>query len=393
MKPIDIKKARLETRASTDLIHFNNAGAALMPRPVVEAVIQYLRDEESFGGYETADKYRTELQGFYTAAAKLLGCQAEEIAFIENATRAWDMAFYSFKFKTGDRILTSESEYSSNLLACFQRAKQTGAVVEYIPSDASGQLDVQALQQMIDDKVQLIAINHIPTGSGLVNPAAEVGRIANAAGIPYLLDACQSVGQLPVNVQQLGCDMLSATGRKFLRGPRGTGFLYVKKSLIEKLEPPFLDLHAAKLFENGEYEIRKDAKRFENWESNLAGKYGLAVAINYALQWELEPIYERVQFLAQRLRAGLAVLPGIKLHDAGHELCGIVTFELSQHSAVEVKSYLAEHKVNVSIASMQGGSGPWYARRGLGDLLRASVHYYNSEAEVDQFLALLKDYR
>ena len=194
-----------------------------MPLVVTHALHEYLESEARIGGYETADLYADSLDGLYASAAKLLNCQAEEIAFVENATRAWDMAFYAFHFQPGDKILTAIAEYGSNVIAYLQQARRSGAEVVFIPDDEYGQVDTSALSKMIDSKVKLISISHIPTGGGLVNPAIEIGRIARQYGIPYLLDACQSTGQIPVDVQDIGCDLLSITGRKYLRGPRGTG--------------------------------------------------------------------------------------------------------------------------------------------------------------------------
>ncbi len=262
----DIQRARDETSACNEIVHFANAGASLMPIPVSEALHDYLRSEERIGGYETQTKYDRSLNGFYGVAAQLLNCSSDEIAYVENATRAWDLAFYSFKFKPGDKILTSFAEYGSNVIAYLQQVKRFGVEVVFIPNDESGQLDTRALSNLIDDRVKLISITHIPMAGGLVNPAKEVGRIAKAAGIPFILDSCQGVGQIPIDVEEIGCDVLCATGRKFLRGPRGTGFLYVRKTLLTQLDPPFLDQHAATLVSPTEYQIRPDEKRFENWE-------------------------------------------------------------------------------------------------------------------------------
>src|SRR5689334_14728220 len=232
---IDLARARRETPATDHLLHFNNAGAGLMPQPVLDAVLDHLRLEAAMGGYEAETQAAAALERTYDVAAALLHCTRDEIAVVENATRAWDMAFYSVPLEPGDRILTAQAEYASNYIAYLQVARKTGATVEAIPNDESGQISVAALRDAIDDRVKLIAMTHVPTNGGLVNPAAAVGRVAREAGVLYLLDACQSVGQMPIDVQAIGCDMLSGTGRKYLRGPRGTGFLYVRQSVLERL--------------------------------------------------------------------------------------------------------------------------------------------------------------
>jgi cysteine desulfurase / selenocysteine lyase len=381
---LDVSRARSETPGCETVLHFNNAGAALMPQRVVDAMISHLLLESQIGGYEAFEHSHQAAEDFYRNAARLLGCDPEEIAFIENATRAWDMAFYSLKFKPGDRILTSQSEYASNFLAFLQITRKTGAVIDIVPNDEFGQISVTALEKQIDDRVKLIALTHVPTNGGLINPAAEVGRIAKKHGVVYLLDACQSVGQLPVNVHEIGCDLLSATGRKFLRGPRATGILYARKSLIENLEPPFVDLHAATWTAPDQFTIRKDARRFENWEQNYAGKIGLATAIQYGMEWGLHNIRSRINLLAGQLRQRLADLPAVTVRDLGREKSGIVTFSIEGKTPDEIHTTLAAQKINVSV-SRQSSTLLDMRSRGLADLVRASVHYYNTEEEVDRF--------
>jgi cysteine desulfurase/selenocysteine lyase len=380
----DLARARRETPGCENVLHFNNAGAALMPQPVLDAVVNHLQLEASIGGYEAKNRELEVVEHVYEAAARLINCTPQEIAFIENAMRAWDMAFYSIPFKRGDRILTAKCEYSSNYIAYLQMAHRTGAVVEAIPNDEHGQISVAALRNMIDSKVKLISITHVPTQGGLVNPAIEVGAVAREAGILYLLDACQSVGQMPIDVNQIGCDILSTTGRKYLRGPRGTGFLYVRRDLIEQLEPPFLDLHAATWVANDRYEIRSDARRFENWEMYYAGKVGLGVAIDYALNWNVATTWSRIKKLADELRSRLIALGGVTIHDLGVERCGIVTFNVEGVSAVEVQRSLAEIGINVTV-SFEESSRLDLGERHIPQLVRASVHYYNSEDEVTRF--------
>ena len=385
---IDVQRARRETPGCENVLHFNNAGAALMPQPVLHATIAHLQLEALVGGYEAAAQAHAAVEHVYEAAAALLGGQRDEIAIVENATRAWDMAFYAVPLGPGDRILTAVAEYASNYIAFLQVARKTGAVVEVIPNDASGQLSVEALRHAIDDRVKLIAITHVPTNGGLVNPAAAVGQVAREAGVLYLLDACQSIGQLPIDVGAIGCDMLSATGRKYLRGPRGTGFLYVRREILERLEPPFLDLHAAQWVARDRFEMRPDARRFENWETYYAGKIGLGVAIDYALQWGLEAIWARIKRLADDLRQQLSTIAGVTVMDEGVERCGIVSFTVAGTDADEVHRRLAKRRINVSVSRVSSTRLDMEAR-GLSDLVRASVHYYNTEEEIARFCSAL----
>jgi selenocysteine lyase/cysteine desulfurase len=387
----DVERARRDTPGASRVAHLNNAGAALPPAQVTDAVVAHLRRESEMGGYEAAAAAADQVEHTYTAIAALIGCRVDEVAVVENATRAWDMAFYALRFRPGDRILTARAEYASNVIAYLQVAARTGAVVEVVDDDESGQLSVTDLRRRLSDgtgPVRLVAITHVPTHGGLVNPAEEIGAATREAGVPFLLDACQSVGQLPVDVERIGCDLLSGTGRKFLRGPRGTGFLYVRHDILDRLEPPFLDLHAATWTAPDRYEIRPDARRFENWETNYAGKIGLGVAVDYALSWGMEAIEARVTGLADRLRARLTNIDGVQVHDQGLRRCGIVTFTVDGVPAPQVQQQLHDHGVNVSVSPVE------YARldlpgRGLPDLVRASVHYYNTDDELDQLMTAL----
>lgn len=384
MKKIDVARARKETPGCEGVLHFNNAGAALMPKCVIDAVEGHFRLEAQMGGYEAADLAKDKIKRFYQAAANLIHALPLEIAYLENATRAWDMVFYALTFKPGDRILTAKAEYASNYIAFLQVAKKTGAVIDIIPDDEEGQLSVSALEKMINPRVKLIAITHIPTQGGLINPAEAVGKIAKRENIFYLLDATQSVGQLPVDVEKLHCDALCATGRKYLRAPRGTGFLYVRKNRIEQLEPPFLDLHAAPWVALDRYEINKDATRFETWERNYSNMLGLKTAIEYAQSFGMESIWERIDSLAKLLRNKLSNLPGVTVRDLGINKCGIVTFTKNGIDPSVLAKRLREKNMNVSVSLSE------YARidleeRGLPSLVRASVHYYNTEEEVERF--------
>ena len=391
MTTFDVERARRDTPGTANVAHLNNAGAALPPTQVTDAVIAHLHREAQIGGYEAAAEAHDQVEHTYDAIARLIGCQPNEIAIMDNATRAWDMAFYGLTFAPGDRILTAHAEYSSNVIAFLQVAARTGAVVEVVDNDESGQFSVNDLRHRIADgtgPVKLVAVTHVPTQGGLVNPAEEIGVATREAGVTYLLDACQSVGQFPIDVDQVGCDLLTAPGRKYLRAPRGTGFLYVRNNMREQLEPPFLDLHAATWTAPDRYEIRPDARRFESWEVNYAAKIGLGVAVDYALSWGLEAINQRITTLADRLRELMSDVEGVTVHDQGRRRCGIVTFTVDGVSSQEVQQRLASTGVNVSVSLVE------YARldlpnRGLPDLARASVHYYNTEDELQRLIDAL----
>lgn len=384
---MDIAALRAETPATERIAYFHNAGAALMPRAVVHAQKDHLDLEAEIGGYAAAAREAERLEGVYGSIGRLLNAGTDEIALVENATAGWQMAFYAHTFGPGDRILTAEAEYAANYVAYLQVAKRTGAVVEIVPNDARGALDPDALERMIDERVRLIAVTWIPTNGGLINPAGAIGRIARRHGIPYLLDACQAVGQMPVDVEAIGCDMLSATGRKFLRGPRGTGFLYVRRALLDGLEPPMIDHFGAPWIARDRYRLRDDARRFETWENNYAARLGLGAAVDLALDLGLDAIEARCRLLSGRLRRGLAELPGITLRDLGTAPSAIVSFTVQGHDASAIVREAARAGITI------GASSPSSTRldaeaRGLPDLVRASPHYYNTEDEIDRLIAV-----
>jgi cysteine desulfurase / selenocysteine lyase len=395
---IDVDRARADTPGCELVVHFNHAGASLAPRPVLDAQIEWLQAEAVTGGYELAADRETERRAAYDEVAALVGAERGEIALVENATFAWHQAFWSLPLRPGDRILTCTVEYASSYLSYLQAERRLGVSIEVIPDDEEGQLSLEALARLLDDgraPVGLVAVTQIPTNGGLVNPVAAVGALCREAGVPFLLDACQSVGQMPVDVDEIGCDLLSATGRKFLRAPRGTGFLYVRRSLLERLdrmgaEPAFLDLLGADWVAPDDYQLRPDARRFENWESNLAAVAGLRAAVAYARSWGLEAIAERVGAVAESLRVKLAEVPGVLVHDLGRRRSGIVTFTVDGVAADDVEARLRGQGINVSV------SGPSSTRldaerRRLPPLVRASVHYVTTDAELDRLTAAVGD--
>ncbi|MCA0425424.1 MAG: aminotransferase class V-fold PLP-dependent enzyme [Proteobacteria bacterium] len=379
----EIERLRSETPGTRNRVHLNNAGAALMPSRVVNAVTEYLNREAEIGGYEAKAECTDQLERVYESVARLIGAAPGEIALAENATVAWQWAFYAQSFKPGDRILTTTAEYAANYLAYLQVAKRTGAVVEVIPDGSDGLLDPDALDRMIDERTRLIAITWVPTNGGLVNPAHAVGKVARRHGVPYLLDACQAVGQMPVDVEAIGCDLLAATGRKFLRGPRGTGFLYIRRALLEQTEPAMIDMFGAEWAGGDQYVLRPDARRFETWESDYAARAGLGAAIDYALEIGLDRIQHRSRGLAARLRSGLATLNGVTVYDLGADPAAIVTFGVEGRKGSEIVGALAGQGINVSL-SRPTSTPIDSTKRALPALVRASPHYYNTDDEIDR---------
>ncbi|HTI08231.1 MAG TPA: aminotransferase class V-fold PLP-dependent enzyme, partial [Puia sp.] len=298
----EIQQFRNETSGTAQKIHFNNAGASLPPDVVLDTVIGYLKIEATQGGYETEYNFRDSLENTYALIARLINADKGEIALVENASIAWGLAFNGIDFKKDDEVITSEMEYVTNLIGFLNAEKLHGIKLNVIPNDEQGNFSLSALEKAITSRTRLIAITHIPSSAGNILPVAEIGRIARKHNILYLVDACQSIGQVPVDVKEIGCDMLAVTGRKYLRAPRGTGFLYVRKEIRDQLKVAHIDGHTAELITTGEFKLRDDGRRFEVYERNRALTLGLAKAVEYALHIGLDRITQRIQYLGSLLR-------------------------------------------------------------------------------------------
>ncbi|KAK9823906.1 hypothetical protein WJX72_006290 [[Myrmecia] bisecta] len=385
----DVDSLRAETPGTTNVCHFNNAGAALVPQPVLDANKAYLDLEAAIGGYEAVERSTDALQRSYIAMAELLNCHADEIAIVQSATAAWSQVFLGLTFKPGDRVLTSVAEYGSNFLAFLQAEKRHGMSIEVIPEDEGGDISIPDLERMLCSgaaKPVLIAITHVPTSSGRVYDAAAVGAVARKHGILYLLDACQSVGQMPIDVAVIGCDFLTGTSRKYLRGPRGVGFLYASRKAMQMTEPAVVDVWGASWVSRTQYDLHATARRYESYEVSFAAKAGFGVAVAYTLELGQAWICKRIQSLAALLRQQLARVPGVSVHDQGRVLCGLVSFTKAGTTAVAIKMALQERRINVSVSAAPSTRLDMDAR-GLTEVVRASVHYYNTEQEVADLVA------
>jgi selenocysteine lyase/cysteine desulfurase len=387
---MDIGALRAQTPGCASRIHLNNAGAALLAQPTLDAMTAHLLKEAEIGGYEAAAEAHDAIAATYEAIAELVGGRSEQIALFDNATHAWNAAFYSVPLRPGDQILTGHAEYGSNVLAYWQAAERTGAQVVVVPNDDSGQLDMAALERLAGARTRLIGISHVPTSGGLVQPAAEIGRIARGCGALYLLDATQSVGQFPVDVDAIGCDMLTGTGRKFLRGPRGTGFLWVRTAALDRLDSFVAEIGSATWDGHQGFTWADGARRFATWEHSYVNVLGLGAAVRLALDLGLDVIGQRTAALGARLRGQLAELPGVTVHDLGQNRCAIVTAKIDGLAAEPAAAALGRAGVNVSTTVPEHNPLDMQDR-GVHPLLRFSPHYHNTDDEIDRATKVVAD--
>jgi selenocysteine lyase/cysteine desulfurase len=346
------------------------------------------------GGYEAADASNQEIDAAYAALARLVGARARNMAVVENATVAISQALSAFDFAAADVILTTRCDYISNQLMYLSLAKRCGVRVIRAEDRPEGGVDPQSVRELIKrEQPKVVVLTWVPTNSGLVQPAAEVGVVCADAGVPYVVDACQAVGQIAIDVAQLQCDFLGATARKFLRGPRGIGFLYVSdKALASGRAPLYIDMQGARWREADEYELVSDAHRFENWEFAYALVLGMGKAAEYALQIGLDTIAPRVQTLAAALRDKLRCLDHVRVLDQGRELCGIVTAEIAGHDARDVVLRLREEAINVSATLREYAVLDMDAKAAL-TAVRLSPHYYNTNTEINIAASALDEFR
>ncbi|HWM05254.1 MAG TPA: aminotransferase class V-fold PLP-dependent enzyme [Actinophytocola sp.] len=385
---IDLAAVRADTPACHRSVFLDSAGSSLPPVQVLDEVINHLHREAEVGGYRAAAERREDLEAGYGLLASLLDCEPDEVAFTDSATRSWLAAFDAVPLGAGDRILVTQVEYAGNAVPLLRRAEEVGATVEPVPSDATGAVDVEALRAMLDERVKLVSLVHVPTNGGLVNPVAPVVAAAHEVGALVLLDACQSTGQVPVRASELGADIISGTGRKWLRGPRGTGFLFVRKEVLARLRPRQVDLHSGTWQAPDKYELRDDARVFELWEASIADRLGLIAALRYALELGVDEITAAVRERADHLRVALATLPGVTVQDLGTDRCGIVSFTVDGVPADEVEAGLAAKGVTVSTTGVRSTQYDM-SSRALPEVVRMSPHYFISPGQLDEAVAAL----
>ena len=388
--PFDLAALRAETPGCAIRCHLNNAGAALMPQPVLEAAQKYLTLEAEIGGYEAAEMEAEAIEAVYEELATLVGSKPSNLALVENATAAFAQALSAIPWQAGDVLLTSRNDYVSNQLMFLSLEKRLGVRVVHAPDRPEGGIDPQAAEELLDrHHPRLVAVTWIPTNSGLVQPVDVLGAQCRSRDILYLVDACQAVGQAPIDTEALGCDFLSATGRKYLRAPRGTGFLYVSDRALEAgLEPLFIDLKGAEWTAPKEYRPIPSARRFENWEFPYALVLGLGAAAAYANRLGLETLQREARARSAALREGLAHFPQLRVLDQGTELAAMVTFTTEVIEPKALHQTLLERRINTSL-SWRNYATLDFVDKGVDWALRVSPHYYNSPEEITLFLDAL----
>ncbi len=387
---LDTHRLRADIPAYADAagpppVFLDSAGSSLPPRVVIDTITAHLRREGEIGGYRAANERLDDLVGVKSAIGALINAAPSAIALSDSASRSWSDFFYAIDLGPGDRILISGSDYASNAIAALQRARATGATVEAVPSDHTGRLDLEAFADMLDERVKVVSLLHAPTNGGLLNPVAEATRIAHRVGALVLLDACQSTGQIAIDVTELGVDAMSATGRKWLRGPRGTGFLYIRPDVCRELEPSRLDLHSATWTGPREYRLAADATRFEFWECDVAARLGLGAAVRYLLDLGPEHVFAAVAANADRLREHLPAIPGTTVRDLGTEHSGIVSFTIDGLEPVEIRDRLRDSDITVTVSHRSSTLLDMSARH-LDSVVRASPHCFVSTEDLDRFL-------
>lgn len=380
-----VEALRAETPGCAERIHFNHAGASLPPSAVNDAVIRHLRRESKCGPMEAVAFVAHRLSNLRDNAARLIGGEPADIAFGSSGSAVWGMVFAALPpLRQGDRILVGRHEWGGNVATMQRAAAPTGARIEIIPCREDGSVDPDALAAMIDDKVRLISLTWLPANGGLVNDAEAIGRIARAACIPYIVDAGQALGQIPIDVSRIGCDVLKSAGRKHLRGPRGTALLYIRPDFLDKLDPPFVDVSSGPLV-NGMAQLRSDARLFETAETSIALLMGLSEAVSLALDLDVAAIWRRIKLISVALREGLRAVPGVVVRDLGSVQSGLVSFTVEGMSAAAVQRLFAEQAITI------GANGVSYTpfdmtARGLQDIARASVSYLTTQDEVARLI-------
>ncbi|MEO8576069.1 MAG: aminotransferase class V-fold PLP-dependent enzyme [Gemmatimonadales bacterium] len=383
---------RSDTPGTAFRNHLNNAGAALMPQPVVDAITDHILLESEIGGYEASDEQSAAIDRGYDDLASLIGCNARNIGVVANATAGFIQAMSVFDLSRGDAIITSRSDYTSNQIQYLALRQRLGVEILHATDLPEGGADPSSVRELLKSRNsgrRVVAVSWVPTNSGLVQDVESIGGVCDELDVPFVVDACQAVGQMPIDVNRIRCDYLAATGRKFLRGPRGIGFMFASdRALARGDHPLFIDMRGARWVAPDRYEVADSAKRFEDWEFPYALVLGQTAAARYALDVGIETAHDRAWMLAARLREGLEKIPRARVLDRGSVMCAIVTVVFDGVDSREVVRHLSSHHIN-SVVSLREFAQLNFGDKGVDAAVRLSPHYYNTEEEIDAAVAAL----
>lgn len=375
------RRLRRDTPGCQNVAHLNNAGAGLSPDVVVDRMVDHLRLEAERGAYEAARSVADEVEEGRALVAGLVGVRPEHLAFVASATAGLHRVLSTVHLQRGDRVLVSGAEYASTMLPLLQLSHRIGLRVDVIPDDTSGTTDVAALTRMLDDDVRLVCAVHAPSHNGLVNDVAGIGAALRGQGSDawYLVDACQSVGQLPLDVPALGADFLVASGRKYLRGPRGSGFLAVSPRALAHVDAYPVDVAGARWLHSDDYVVDESARRFESFETSIAVTLGLIRAVRYAQDISVPVLAGAISRNAEYLRCHLGATGAWQVQDRGRVRSGIVTVRHERISAGHAVAMLHEAGVNAWEVASDLNPRDLAGR----SVVRLSPHAYNTTEELD----------
>ncbi|WP_278381310.1 aminotransferase class V-fold PLP-dependent enzyme [Chryseobacterium arthrosphaerae] len=386
---MDLNTIRQDTIGCSDKIFLNSAGSSLMPKIVVETITNYLYHEQKIGGYMAAGRNAESIGQFYEEAAKLINTRPSNIAFVNSSTDGYAKALSSIPFEKGDCIITTNDDYISNQIAFISLQKRFQIKIIRAANLPDHELDLEDFERLIrKHQPKLIAVTHIPTNSGLVQNVEAVGKLCRQYDILYLVDACQSVGQRVVDVEKINCDFLTATGRKFMRGPRGTGFLYVSDRVLHAdMAPLFLDSNGAQWTEFDHYLLNGTARRFELFERSNALLMGFKEALRYANTIGMAAIENYNRELSRKLRTNLQN-SGYRILDQGNQLSSIVTFCQKDNKIDKIQKVLNENSVFFTVSNKTNALID-FTFKNVDHAIRLSPHYFNTAEEIEVVSGLL----
>ncbi|KXB00446.1 cysteine desulfurase [candidate division MSBL1 archaeon SCGC-AAA261C02] len=378
----------------TGIIYLDNAATTPTPRPVIDAMLEYFQEYNANIGrglHRSAKRATEEFEAARGKIAETIGAKPGEIAYTKNATEALNMVANGLNLKKGDKVIATILEHHSNLVP-WQRLERTrGIELEVVREAPDCVIDPAAIEDAVDDRTRLITMPHVSNALGTIQPVREVGEIAEEHDVLFSIDAAQAVGHMPIDVSEINCDFLAAPGHKGLMGPQGTGFLYVREDRQEELEPLLLGGGIVQTVTEHKCGLVEPPQVFDAGTPNIPGIIGLGKAAEYVLEIGLEEIEKREQKLTQEMLK-ISEIDSIEVYGPKNpeDRGGVVSFNLSGMDPHEASSILDE-VANIATRSGHHCAMPVMSHLGIDGTVRASIHYYNTEDEVEKFVKTIKD--